>query len=430
MGLQDIFLYFENHLFIKAKCFGYLNTAADYIVGEAVFNTSMTGYQEIITDPSYAGQFIVFCMPEIGIVGCNEKDMESKQTFARGIIIRNLNQMKSNFRAEKNLLAFCQEHNLMGICDIDTRGLVRMLRDNGTMMMIASCVLQDSESLRIALEKEKNIREVNLVQEVSTKHTYIHKDSLFDFQSFAYRSIDALQQECEYQESNQILDTSSDSSMQPTISNTATKQAYKKIVAIDFGIKRNILNELSAVGLLVEVIPYDFNAEDLVRRYKQKEIGGIFLSNGPGDPQFLQNEINKIKILIQAKIPMFGICLGHQLLSNAFGHPTYKLKFGQHGGNHPVRNIQSNVLEITAQNHNYNVPESISEIALITHRNIFDNTIEGVRYKDYPIFSVQHHPESSPGPREASKLFREFANIVDSTTETSRDSKGLFEDGN
>lgn len=422
MILQDIFLYFENHLFIKAKGFGASHLGADYIVGEAVFNTSMTGYQEIITDPSYAGQFIVFCMPEIGIVGCNEKDMESKQAFARGIMVRNLSRIKSNFRAEENLLSFCQRHNLVGICNVDTRGIVQMLRDNGAMMMIASYVLNDRKSLRAVMEGEKNIREINLVQEVSTKKAYIHRDSVFDFRSFSYTSIDDNQADCQYISPRQV----DSNDMQCAMNNTNKRRQYKKIVAIDFGIKRNILNELSAVGLLVEVIPYDFNAHDLVRRYTSQEIGGVFLSNGPGDPQLLQNEINQIKILIDARIPMFGICLGHQLLSNAFGYPTYKLKFGQHGGNHPVRSMQTNILEITAQNHNYNVPESICEIADITHRNIFDNTIEGVRYKDYPIFSVQHHPESSPGPREASKLFEEFAKIVDSTTiEMARDSKGL-----
>ncbi|STQ87184.1 carbamoyl-phosphate synthase small subunit [Helicobacter muridarum] len=402
--LKDIFVYFENDVLIKASGFGAKNLTNDYVVGEAIFNTSLTGYQEIITDPSYAGQFIVFCMPEIGIVGCNEQDMESRQTFARGIIVRNINIIKSNFRAKQNLLSFCQQYNLVGICNIDTRSIVKMLRDNGSMMMIVSYNISNKESLRKILKSEKNINQMALLQEVSTKHTYIHKECVFNFDTFDYALADDF-----------------DSNM---TNGNQDSQRRKKIVAIDFGIKRNILNELSEVGLFVEVIPHDFDPNDLVRRYISKEIGGIFLSNGPGNPQFLQNEIEKIKILIEAKIPIFGICLGHQLLSNAFGYPTYKLKFGQHGGNHPVKNMQTNVLEITAQNHNYNVPESISEVAIITHRNLFDNTIEGVRYKNYPIFSLQYHPESSPGPREARNIFLDFAKIVDFTLDLS-DSKGL-----
>ncbi|RDU61744.1 glutamine-hydrolyzing carbamoyl-phosphate synthase small subunit [Helicobacter sp. MIT 14-3879] len=425
MLLQDIFIYFENDVYVRAKGFGATHFASEYVVGEAVFNTSLTGYQEIITDPSYAGQFITFCMPEIGIVGCNQQDMESRKVFARGIIVRNLSKIKSNFRAQENLLSFCEKYNLLGICNINTRQIVQMLRNNGAMMMIASNVLRDKDSLRTALQHAKKIQDINLVQEVSTQHAYIHKDSIFDFKHFNYGSVvtsdqDSKQPKESHQDSLGIAhrDSINHDATESMTNSLNVKQCYKKIIAIDFGIKRNILNELTAAGLFVEVIPYDFNPHDIIRKYQEKEIGGVFLSNGPGDPQSLQDQIDKIKLLIKAKIPMFGICLGHQLLSNAFGYPTYKLKFGQHGGNHPVRNLQTNALEITAQNHNYNVPESISEVAFITHRNLFDNTIEGVRYKDYPIFSVQHHPEASPGPKEASKLFREFANIVDSTVWT------------
>lgn len=385
MELHDIWVYFENGLLLQAKGFGKKGTA----IGEAVFNTSMTGYQEIISDPSYAGQFIVFCMPEIGIVGCNPNDMESRQPFAKGMLIRNLNTISSNFRATQDLIAFFNTYNLMGICDIDTRGIVKMLRNNGAMMMIASSELKSKKELESALNSSQKIHEIDHVSAVSTKEVYTHNEGTFDFNEFSY----------------------------PKLSCEAKTDGKKKkrIVAIDYGIKRNILNELSAVGLIVEVLPHTFNAKNLIERYRQREIGGVFLSNGPGDPLFLQDQIDKIKQLIAAKIPIFGICLGHQLLSNAYGHKTYKLKFGQHGGNHPVKNMQTNTIEITSQNHNYNVPESIEEVALITHRNLFDNTIEGVFYKDYPVFSVQHHPESSPGPREASKLFAKFESMVDET---------------
>ncbi len=378
MKLFDVWLYFANDIFLKAKGFGREGS----ITGEIVFNTSLSGYQEIISDPSYAGQFIVFCMPEIGIVGCNEKDMESKQVFAKGALIRNISKNDSNFRSTQNLCSFFEEQGIMGICNVDTRGIVKMLRDNGSMMMVASSIVKTKEELKSILQKAKKIEEINYIKEVSTKETYLHTESNFSFETFNYKKIDI-------NDKNKV-----------------------KIIAIDYGIKRNILNELSEVGLIVEVIPQTFLAEDIIEKFHNNEIRGVFLSNGPGDPLLLKDQIDKIRKIINAKIPIFGICLGHQLLSNAFGYKTYKLKFGQHGGNHPVKNMQTNELEITAQNHNYNVPESISEIAIITHRNLFDNTIEGVKYKDYKIFSVQHHPESSPGPRESSKLFLEFAKML------------------
>lgn len=381
MELHTLWIYFANGVFLQAKGFGKKGTA----IGEAVFNTSLTGYQEIISDPSYAGQFIVFCMPEIGIVGCNPDDMESRKAFTKGVLIRNLSAIKSNFRATQDLQNFFVAQDLMGICNVDTRGIVKMLRDCGSMMMIASSEIQTKEELQATLNAAQRIEEIDYVSEVSTKEAYTHDEGAFNFTSFTHEKIDK-------------------DSMQE-----------RRIVAIDYGIKRNILNELSMVGLLVEVVPHTFCAQTLIERYRNKEIGGIFLSNGPGDPLLLQDQIEKIRQLIAAKIPMFGICLGHQLLSNAHGYPTYKLKFGQHGGNHPVKNLQTNTLEITAQNHNYNVPEEIAKVATITHRNLFDNTIEGVRYIDSPIFSVQHHPESSPGPREASKLFADFAAMVTPT---------------
>ncbi|MDY0266015.1 MAG: gamma-glutamyl-gamma-aminobutyrate hydrolase family protein, partial [Sulfurospirillum cavolei] len=192
--------------------------------------------------------------------------------------------------------------------------------------------------------------------------------------------------------------------------NASPKRLGKKILAVDLGIKRNILNELCEVGLDVEVVPHDFNGDEVIARYKKGEIHGLFLSNGPGDPLILKSEAQEVKKLIDAKVPIFAICLGHQLLSIAHGYPTYKLKFGQHGGNHPVKNMTNHVVEITTQNHNYNVPDSICKIAKITHVNLFDNTIEGLEYNDSPIFSVQHHPEASSGPQESRYIFQEFAN--------------------
>ena len=370
-NLKDIWIYLEDGTFIKAKSFGSSGTK----VGEVVFNTSMTGYQEIMSDPSYAGQFVVFTMPEIGNVGCNEDDMESSSVYASGMIVRNYQDRYSNFRAKQSLKEFLTSHNSLGICNIDTRFLTKHIRDNGSQMMIASTEISDKDELKKLLTNSPRIEEVNYIKEVTTKEAYEHESGAWD----------------------------------------ATNQRYsiplklgKKVVVIDFGVKRNILNELSQVGFTVEVIPANFDADALIQRYSQKEIDAVFLSNGPGDPLILKEESLKVKKLIEAKIPMFAICLGHQLLSISHGYDTYKLKFGHHGGNHPVKNQKDGFVEITAQNHNYNVPDSIVEIAEVTHKNLFDGTIEGLKYKNSPIFSVQHHPEASPGPHDSKYIFKEF----------------------
>lgn len=372
-SVEKISLYFANGVFLQANSFGTSSEA----VGEIVFNTSLTGYQEIITDPSYAGQFITFSMPEIGIVGANEQDYESKAIFAKGVIVSHYNEYFSNFRAQDSLKSVLQKHNIIGICDIDTRTIIKMLRTQGAMMMIASTKCHDKQMLAKKLSQSPRIEEINYIKQVSTQKSYTHKDSVFEFEGFAY----------------------------------GKPKWRKKIIAIDFGIKRNILNELNAVGLEVEVLPHNFRADEIITRFKSGEISGVFLSNGPGDPLSLQSEVQEIKKLIDCAIPLFGICLGHQLLALAHGFETYKLKFGHHGGNHPVKNLQTNAVEITAQNHNYSVPDSIESIAEVTHRNLFDGTIEGLKYHNKPIFSIQHHPEASPGPKESRNVFAQFAQM-------------------
>jgi carbamoyl-phosphate synthase small subunit len=361
----------ENGVFLKAKGFGATTTQ----VGEIVFNTSMTGYQEIITDPSYAGQFVVFTASEIGNVGVNSDDMESKDAFLKGIIVRNYNHNYSNFRGETSLDKFLKEKNILGISDIDTRYLTKLIRTEGSCMMIASSEIHDKEELSKILKKSPHISEINYINEVTTKEIYIHNQGGWNDITFSYNP----------------------------------KNTSKKIAVYDFGVKRNILNELTQVGLECEVYPASTPAEVLIEKYNNKEIVGVFLSNGPGDPLVLSEVKENIQKLIKAKIPMFGICLGHQLLSIAHGYNTYKLKFGHHGGNHPVK---KDAVEITAQNHNYNVPEDIRDITEVTHINLFDGTIEGVKYKNEPIFSVQHHPEASPGPRDSKYLFKEFADML------------------
>lgn len=373
--LRDAWIYLENGTYLSAKSFGADTTA----VGEIVFNTSMSGYQEIITDPSYAGQFVTFTMPEIGNVGVNAEDMESSRAHCKGIIVRQYQPEHSNFRAEEALHTFLEKYGIIGITEIDTRFITKMLRTEGAMMMIASTKVSDKEELKNLLESSPRIEEVNYIEEVSTKSAYIHRNGVYD--PFHFRYNDA-----------------------PT--------PKARIAAIDFGVKRNILNELTEAGMEVEVLPNTFSAEKLIERYDAKEIDGVFLSNGPGDPLVLKKEQDEIKKLIERRIPLFGICLGHQLLSIAHGYDTHKLKFGHHGGNHPVKNVKTGMVEITAQNHNYNVPESVREIAEVTHINLFDNTIEGLRYNNGHVFSVQHHPESSPGPKESRYIFSEFIQLL------------------
>ncbi len=373
--MKKVYLYFENGLYIEASSFGAEGTA----FGEVVFNTSLTGYQEIITDPSYAGQFITFTMPEIGNVGVNSEDFENlkESVYCKGVIVRNYQGRPSNFRSEGSLATLLKSSGVIGICDIDTRYLTKMLRDQGAMEMVASTEISDKEELAKILAASPKIATINYIQEVTTKEPYTHTVGKYDAKSFEY-----------------------------------TKPVTtKKIIAYDFGIKRNILNELVTAGLEVEVVPADTNAEVVIEKFNNGEIGGVFLSNGPGDPLVLEEQKAITQKLLEANIPMFAICLGHQMLSIAHGYDTYKLKFGHHGGNHPVKNSEGKV-EITAQNHNYNVPDTITEIAEVTHRNLFDNTIEGIRYKKRDVFSVQHHPEASPGPHESAYVFKEFARRV------------------
>ncbi|MDH4944385.1 glutamine-hydrolyzing carbamoyl-phosphate synthase small subunit [Sulfurimonas sp. C5] len=373
--LKKVYIYLENGTYLEAKSFGASKTE----VGEIVFNTSLTGYQEVMSDPSYAGQFVTFTMPEIGNVGVNNQDMESLKAHSKGMIVRKYQPRYSNFRAEDSLANFLEKYNVMGICDIDTRFLTKMLRKEGAMMMIASTEISDKEELKKVLENSPRIEDVNYIEQVSTKEAYAHTQSTYSTTGFEYDE---------------------------------APEQQAKIVVIDFGVKRNILNEIVSAGIGVEVIPNDFVAEDLIEKYNNKLIDGVFLSNGPGDPLVLKKEQEQIKKLIAAKVPMFGICLGHQLLSISHGYDTFKLKFGHHGGNHPVKNLKTGFVEITAQNHNYNVPDNITEIAEVTHTNLFDGTIEGLKYKDEPIFSVQHHPESSPGPKESRYIFSEFLSLI------------------
>ncbi len=336
--------------------------------GEVVFNTVLSGYQEVITDPSYAGQIVTFTTPHIGNYGVNAADFESRGTFCRGIVVRELARRHSNQRAESSLDAMLRQQGVPGIAGIDTRRLTRIIRDTGAMPGAFGAVSE--AELRAAAEAEPGTDGVDLVRQVTVDDGY---------------TVDALDPD-----------------------------SRTRIVAIDFGMKRNIAVNLARYGT-VEVVPATTSAADILARGAD----GVFLSNGPGDPAMASYGVETIQGLI-GNVPIFGICLGHQLLGRAIGAGTVKLPFGHHGGNHPVRNIATGKVEITSQNHNFAVdPDSLSGKATMTHVNLNDGVCEGLRVDGELAFSVQHHPESNPGPHDSNYLFQEFADMIKHASPTS-----------
>jgi carbamoyl-phosphate synthase small subunit len=351
--------------------------------GEIVFNTSMMGYQEILTDPSYAGQIVTMTYPLIGNYGVNSEDIESRRPFVEGFVVREYSEVTSNWRARMSLDEYLKRHGIVGISEIDTRALVRHIREKGAMRACISSIDQDERSL---VEKAKNAPPMlgrNLVDEVTCGDPY---------------------QWSEIKDEQTTLDPIG--AIRDDIENLlAPGEEPFRVVAYDFGIKYYILRYLEAFGCEVIVVPARTSADDVLALAPD----GIFLSNGPGDPAALPGIVSEVKQLITAA-PVFGICLGHQLLGLAFGGRTYKLKFGHRGGNQPVKNLQTDRIEITSHNHGFAVdPESLNlgEIEL-THINLNDNCLEGFRHRSLPVFSVQYHPEAGPGPHDASYLFREF----------------------
>jgi carbamoyl-phosphate synthase small subunit len=329
--------------------------------GEVVFNTVLTGYQEVITDPSYAGQIVTFTTPHIGNYGVNATDFESSGTFCRGIVVRELARRHSNYRAEYSLDAMLMQHGVPGIAGIDTRRLTRLLRDAGAMPGAFGSATE--AELRAAADAEFGTNGVDLVRQVTVDEGY---------------TVAALDPD-----------------------------NRTRIVAVDFGMKRSIAINLSRYGT-VEVVPATTSAADILARGAD----GVFLSNGPGDPAMVPYGVETIHGLL-GSVPIFGICLGHQLLGRAIGAGTVKLPFGHHGGNHPVRNIATGKVEITSQNHNFAVdPDSMAGKATMTHVNLNDGVCEGLRVDGELAFSVQHHPESNPGPHDSHYLFEEFAEMM------------------
>lgn len=351
--------------------------ASGHTVGEVVFNTSLTGYQEILTDPSYAEQIVTLTYPHIGNYGTNSEDVESSKVYAAGLIIRDLPLLESNFRSKQNLSEYLKANNVVAIAEVDTRKLTRVLREKGAQ---AGCIMAGEtvdEAQALALAKGfPGLAGMDLAKVVSCKTPY------------------------EFNETEWQL-ASGD--------NQANSEKKYHVVAYDYGVKRNILRMLVSRGCKVTVLPAEAKAEDALALHPD----GIFLSNGPGDPEPCDYAIDTIKTLVDKGIPTFGICLGHQLLALASGAKTMKMKFGHHGANHPVQDVESKRVYITSQNHGFAAdPATLPENVKVTHVSLFDGSLQGIARTDKPAFSFQGHPEASPGPQEMSVLFDRFIELM------------------
>ena len=338
--------------------------AAGETFGEMVFNTSMTGYQEILTDPSYAGQIVAMTYPLIGNYGVNESDVESRRPWVEGFVVREASRIVSNWRATESLGSYLEKNNIVGIEHIDTRALVRHIRDKGAMRAGISSVETGSKALlaKILASPEMANRELASAVTVSEEFEY-----------------------------------------------PAADKAKYHVVAYDFGVKTNSLREFSKFGCRVTVVPAETSADDVMALKPD----GIFLSNGPGDPASMRQVIDEIKKLSETRTPIFGICLGHQLIGSAFGGETFKMKFGHRGGNQPIKDLTTGKIEIASHNHGFAVDaSSLPADVEVTHVNLNDNTVAGLRHKTLPVFSVQYHPESAPGPHDSEYLFRRFVELM------------------
>lgn len=344
--------------------------------GEVVFNTSITGYQEILTDPSYNGQIVTMTYPEIGNYGVNPEDVESRKPFLKGFVVKEYWREPSNWRSRGSLCTYLSDNGVVGIEGVDTRSLTKLIRSKGAQKAVISTTDADPDSLLKKVRASQGIVGIDLVTEVSCENPYTWSDG-----TGAWRP---------------------DSEKLPGDENRF------RVVAYDYGLKYNILRKLVDHGCDVSIVPSRMPPHEIL----SMEPDGIFLSNGPGDPAAVAYAVESVRTLIGKK-PIFGICLGHQILGLALGGKTYKLKFGHRGANQPVKNLRTGKVEITSQNHGFAVDaDSLGSDVEVTHINLNDNTVEGLSHREHPVFSVQYHPEASPGPHDSSYLFREFIKLM------------------
>ncbi|NLE64537.1 MAG: glutamine-hydrolyzing carbamoyl-phosphate synthase small subunit [Elusimicrobia bacterium] len=361
--MKDAVLYLEDGRMFRGTSLGTTGETS----GEVVFNTAMSGYQEILTDPSYAGQIVVMTYPLIGNYGANPEDVESDRIHVKGFVVKEFCRHHSNFRATQSLISYLDENRIIAIEGVDTRALTRHLRLSGAMKGIISTEEFDPKVLAAKLERVPSMEGADWVKEVAPRKPYVFK---------------------------------------------ATGNVRYRVAVIDCGIKRNILREMASLGLECHVISPTTSARDIL----DLKMDGVFLSSGPGDPAAVTYVIETVRELI-GKIPIFGICLGNQMIGLALGGKTYKLKFGHHGANHPVKDLESGRIGITSQNHGFCVdvktlpPDDIEVI----HLNLNDQSVEGLRHKKYPLFSIQYHPEACPGPNDAKYLFQKFIDLIEGT---------------
>ena len=373
----------EDGTVYQGRSFGYMGEQ----VGELVFNTGMTGYQEILTDPSYKGQIVVMTYPLIGNYGINSLDRESLNPQVSGFVVKENSPLASNWRSENSLSAYLKEHKIIAIEGVDTRAITKHLRKKGAMKAILSTKTESIASLLAKVKAAPNIIGLDLVKTVTCQKNYCFQEGLEEDKKFFnnwynYHSFP----QGEHHLQNEY-----------------------KIIAIDFGVKRNILRSLRSMGCQVTVVPAHMPAEEILSQKPH----GVFLSNGPGDPSAVPYAVETVKKLL-SKLPIFGICFGHQIVGLALGGKTFKLKFGHRGCNHPVKNLLTGQVEITSQNHGFCVdPDSfdVQDIE-VTHINLNDQTLEGLRHKRWPLFSLQYHPEASPGPHDSHNLFRQFLEMI------------------
>ena len=371
MASKKAILVLEGGDFFLGQSIGYEGDAE----GEIVFNTSMTGYQEILTDPSYKGQIVTMTYPLIGNYGCNFEDVESHQPWVEGFIIKELAALPSNWRKKESLPDFLKRHKIVAIQGVDTRKLTKIIRSGGAQRALISTTDNNIKSLQRRVKNIPSIVGLDLVKKVTTAKAYRWREGVYKWPK-GY---------------------------------SAKKRFKYFVVAYDFGIKRNILRSLTSNNVDVHVVPAQTSWKEILKMKPD----GVLLSNGPGDPAPINYAIENIKCLI-GKIPIFGICLGHQLLALALGGKTFKLKFGHRGANHPVQNLETGSIEITSQNHGFAVDiDSLKGLAKLTHLNLNDMTSEGFSVRDKFLFSVQYHPESSPGPKDSRYLFQDFIQWMD-----------------